>query len=140
MEIKKRIRITKQEIQRAREELQQAKPKAQRQTVVETPKLPQAGWYGIVYCDSYGECWITHFKNGKTKTICLGKKDEVLEVLKRADTENVGEVLKAIKAFRQEKENCICHSDTKNERGGMLIPPAKVISGIFLRDPVSCAS
>jgi len=115
----KRVRITKEEIEKARQGLlaQDEKPVRAR-TEKERPKWQKDSWYGLVYCDSYGHAWIT----GKQfKSVHLGKTDELIPYLKSRgiDGENVDSVLIAAEEFRSEKETPSCHLATKNDEGGI---------------------
>jgi len=110
---KKRVRITRQDIEKARQELTQVKesppvsPKAK-----EKPKWAKDSWFGLVYCDSYGHAWIDEFE-----PVYLGKTDEIIPYLKSRgiDGENVAIVLIAVKEFRTEKKSQSCHLATKDD-------------------------
>src|SRR4030042_4885736 len=101
-----RSRVTKADIAKAREEIL-AQPKPVKQTIEKLdaePKWSNDRWYGLVYCDSYGYAWIADLQ---LKDICLGKTDEVIKVLKdrKANSEDVAQVLQAIKEFRAENKS-----------------------------------
>ena len=97
----KRIRLTRAEIERAKQQLlAQAEEKTttkQKPTATE-PKYPKDFWRDGVYCDSYGWAWGLD-KN--LHTICLGKTEQVL---------------KRESSFPPEKGNHSCHSKLKNDR------------------------
>jgi len=117
---KQRIRLSKAEIDKAREELlEQGKEKAtakQKPTSTE-PKYAKDFWHDGVYCDSYGCCWGL---DENLHTICLGKTKEVLK------REN---------SFPSDNENHSCHSKLKNNRPSISSGGAKFVVATFKKDP-----
>jgi hypothetical protein len=131
-----RIRVTKLDIAKAREEIL-AQPKSVKQTIEKLDTEPKWGkdkYYGLVYCDSYGWAWITDLQ---LETICLGKTEEVTKVLKdrRVDTEDVAQVLQAVKEFQTEKKSQSYHLATKNGAGTVNGHGAKLHRITFKKNP-----
>jgi len=97
----KRIRLTRAEIQKAKQQLlEQAEEKTttkQKPTATE-PKYPKDFWRDGVYCDSYGWSWGLA---ENLSTICLGRTKDVL---------------KRQRSFPSENESHSCHSKLKNDR------------------------
>ena len=115
MRTNKRVRITRQDIEKARQELAQApkdsppKPKTR-----EKSQYKKDSWYGNVYCDSNGYASVTG--NG-LEGIWLGKTGELIPYLKSRgiDGENYNMVIEAAEEFRTEKKSQSCHSATKDD-------------------------
>ena len=128
----RRVRVTRQDIEKAREELSKQpkpiKPKAEG----EKPRHKKDFWYGLVYCDSYGHAWIDNFKS-----VYLGKTDELIPYLKskRIDGENVDMVLQAAKEFQSEFESHSCHLATRNRITPIRVPSEKPIVATFKKNP-----
>jgi len=103
-------------------------------------------WYGLVYCDSYGWCWIADFENGEVKDICLGRTEEFIPYLRerRIDGENVTGVLMASQEFSAEKKSeksppaesktQSCHLDTKNCKGYIIDQGEKLNRATFSKN------
>jgi len=117
---KQRIRLSKAEIDKAREELlEQGKEKAtakQKPTSTE-PKYAKDFWHDGVYCDSYGCCWGL---DENLSTICLGKTEQVV---------------KREISFPGDNETHSCHSKLKNDRPSISGGGAKSIVATFRKDP-----
>ena len=130
----KRIRVTRKDIETARQQLAKQpkliKPKIEQ----EAPRYKKDFWYGLVYCDSNGWASIV---GDKLEGIWLGKTNEIIPYLKsrRIDGENVDMVLQATKEFRSEKESQSCHLATKVCKDPMIIPPAKPHRATFQDNP-----
>ena len=68
------------------------------------PKIREKpGYYGLVFCDDYGWCWLA---DDSLQTKCLGKTEEVVPYLKKRKIsgEDVDGVFKAIKTTPREKK------------------------------------
>jgi len=115
-----RIRITRRELEKAREQLlEQAKGKAtarQKPTSTE-PKYAKDFWRDGIYFDSYGSAWGL---DENFNTICLGKTEQVL---------------KRESSFPREKEKHSCHSKLKNNRPSISSGGAKFVVATFRKDP-----
>ena len=100
----KRIRLTRAEIERAKQQLlAQAEEKTttkQKPTATE-PKYPKDFWRDGVYCDSYGWAWGL---DENLSTICVGRTRDIL---------------KRESSFTRDNENHSCHSKLKNNRPGI---------------------
>ena len=135
----KRIRVTRGNIEAARQQLAKQpkliKPKIEQ----EAPRYKKDFWYGLVYCDSNGYASIVgnQSSEGVLEGVWLGKTDEFIPYLKsrRIDGENVDMVLQAAKEFWSEKKSQSCHLATKNGTGHISIPPAKPHRATLLKDP-----
>lgn len=112
-------------------------------------------WHGFIYCDAYGWCWIADIeKSGEVKNICLGRTEEFIPYLRRRgiDGTNVINVLIASQEFLTEKKNQVSpgkgdfgtprekkshsgHSNTKNGKSYISIPPEKSIVATFKNNP-----
>jgi len=116
----KRIRLTRAEIQKAREELLQqskARPAAKRKSISTERKYPKDLWRDGIYCDSYGWSWGLDVK---LNTICLGKTEQVL---------------KRESSFPGEKANHSCHSKLKNDAPSISSGGAKSIVATYRKEP-----
>jgi len=111
----KRIRLTKAEIEKARQELLEESSKSK--SIPRERKYAKDFWRDGIYFDSYGWCWGLDVK---LNTICLGKTEQVL---------------KRESSFRREKENHSCHSKLKNDAPGISSGGAKSIVAIYRKDP-----
>ena len=134
MRTNKRVRITRRDIEKARQELAQVKEPVLTKPKVtgEKPKWGKGFWFGLVYCDSYGHAWIDNFE-----PVYLGKTDEVIPYLrsKRIDGENVDIVLQAVKEFRTEKKSQSCHLATGNDATSMITPESNPNRATFKDNP-----
>ena len=114
MRTNKRVRITRRDIEKARQELAQApkgsppKPKAEK----EKARWRKDFWHGLVYCDSYGHAWTDNFE-----PVYLGQTEEIIPYLKSRgiDGENYNMVIEAAEEFRAEKKFPSCHPATKGD-------------------------
>lgn len=116
----KRIRLTRAEIQRAKQQLlEQGKEKAtaKRKPTSTEPKYAKDFWRDGIYCDSYGWCWALA---ENLSTICLGKTEQVL---------------KRESSFPRETEKHSCHSKLKNNRPSISSGGAKFVVATFRKDP-----
>jgi hypothetical protein len=115
MRAKKRVRITRKEIEKAKQDLTQAKefplikPKAKR----EKSQWGKDFWYGEIYCNSSGYASIV---GNDLKEIWLGRTDELIPFLKHKgiDGENYNMIIQAAQELREEKKSQSCHSATRN--------------------------
>lgn len=136
----RRTRVTRQDIEKAKEELAQA-PKniSPRTKTREKSQYGKSFWYGEVYCDSNGWASIAGKTSpeGAFEGVWLGKTDEIIPYLKsrRINGEDVDIVLQAANEFRSEKKSQSCHLATKNGTGHISIPPAKPNRATFKNDP-----
>jgi len=126
-----------------------AKKKTEQKQVGKTPP-EKKDWYGLVYCDSNGYASIDE--------IWLGKSAEIIPYLKKQgiNGENINSVLAAVEDFRTEKkedeilhkdfeeptvsETQSCHSNTKNKKVYISIPPQKTNRAISEDNPQNLAS
>ena len=115
-----RVRITRAEIEKARQELleqAEAEPTAKGKPTSTEPKYAKDFWRDGVYFDSYGSAWGL---DENLNSICLGKTKEVLK------REN---------PFSREKVNHSCHSKLKNGRPSISGAGAKSVVATFRKDP-----
>jgi len=114
---RKRIRVTRKDIEAAREGLASQPKPARRQAEREGPKYRKDSWYGLVCCDAYGHSWINDLVDGEAKSVYLGKTEEFIPYLKDRDIdgENVLRVLNALQQFRSEMDSHSCHLATKTD-------------------------
>ena len=108
----RRIRVTKAEIERARQEL--LREEASRPGPIPRQQMdPRGFWRKGIYHDSYGWSWDLD-KN--LDTICLGRTEEVLQ---------------RESSFRREKENRSCHSKLKTGAPSISGSGAKSVVASF---------
>ena len=116
----KRIRLTRAEIERAKQQLlaqSEEKTTAKQKPTTTEPKYPKDFWRDGVYCDSYGWAWGL---DENLNTICLGKTEQVL---------------KRESSFTRDNENHSCHSELRNDRPSISSGGAKSIVATFRKDP-----
>ena len=112
---RKRIRITRNEIAKARESLGQE----QRPRRKESPpsKRPKGFWQDGTYCDGFGWAWGL---DENLDSVCLGRTEQVI---------------KGENAFPWESNSHSCHSGVRNPSTPMLGKGAKSIVATFKKDP-----
>jgi len=113
----KRIRLTKAEIEKARQELLEEES-SKSKSIPKERKYRKDFWREGTYFDSYGWAWAL---GEKLNTICLGKTEQVL---------------KRESSFPSEKENHSCHSKLKNDAPSISGGGAKSIVATYRKDPV----
>jgi len=113
---KTRVRITKAEIEKAKEKLLAGQKTTKKQKSVRTYK---DFWYGLVYCDHQGLAVIA---TQDDNACILGKTEEVIKVLKekKADKEDTMSILRAIREFEEEKRSQSYHLATENSATGTI--------------------
>ena len=112
----RRIRVTKAEIERARQEL--LREEASRPGPIPRQQMdPRGFWRKGIYHDSYGWSWDLDKNLG---TICLGRTEEVLQ---------------RESSFRREKGNRSCHSKLKTGAPSISGSGAKSVVASFRNDP-----
>ena len=112
----KRIRLTRAEIDKARQELlkgEASKPKS----ILRERRYSKDYWRGGIYWDTYGWAWGL---NKNLDTICLGRTDQVL---------------KPESSFPGEKKNHSCHSKLKTGAPDISGGSAKPIVATYRKDP-----
>ena len=119
----KRIRITKNEVEKARQQLvSQAKGKAPatRKSTSTEPKYAKDSWRDGVYCDSYGWAWGL---DEKLNSVCLGRTENL--VASKND-------------FRGKRKIVVAntHKIVANQgHSSPFMPPSKSIVATFKKDP-----
>lgn len=134
---RKRTRITRQDIETARQQLAEQPMTIRPKPEDDEPKLKKESWHGLVSCDSYGWCWIADFIDGEARSIRLGRTEEFIPFLKRhkIDGQNVLSVLHAHRLFAPEKKSHSCHSATETHDTAICTGVPKSIVATFKRDP-----
>jgi len=94
-------------------------------------------WYGLVYCDKYGWCWIEDLEDGEGKPVCLGRTEEFIPYLRERgiDGENVVSVLIASQEFLSERKSQSCHSAMENDTTSIITPRPESNRATFRKDP-----
>lgn len=130
----KRIRVTKLDIAKAREELYSLAEKVDTVKVDSRPAQPTGKWHGLIYCSPEGLAWIA---DTRLQNICLGKAEEISLILRKrkVDTENVLQVLQAIKEFRAEKKTQSYHLHSGNNGSGITTGLQKSYRINFKKNP-----
>jgi len=119
----KRIRLTRAEIQNARQQLlsQTKGEAAAKHKVTSTePKYPKDFWHDGIYCDSYGWAWGL---DEHLETVCLGRTENL------AASKN---------DFRGRTKIIVAntHEIVANQNHpSLFIPPSKSIVATFKKDP-----
>jgi len=135
--IRKRIRVTKDEIARAREEiLSETATETSALEHMPEERIPSGRWHGLVYSEPYSGAWIATFKDSEAVNVYLGEEKEVLRIL-RASGVNLDDplaVLNTINQFRREKETASYHLRSGNAGERRPIPPANAHRIIFKND------
>lgn len=111
-----RVRITRHEIEKAREQLL-SEESSKAKSISRERKYAKDFWRDGIYFDSHGWAWGL---NENLRTICLGKTEQVL---KRGSS------------FPREKENHSCHSKLKTDAAGISSGGAKFVVATFKKDP-----
>jgi len=112
----KRIRLTRAEIDKARQELLKEGASKSKSILRERRYSKDYWWRGSIYCDSYGWAWGL---NGSLCTISLGRTEQVL---------------KPESSFPREKENRSCHSKLKTDAPGISGGGVKPIVATYRKD------
>ena len=116
----KRIRLTKAEIERAKQQLlaqSEEKTTAKQKPTATEPKYPKDFWRDGVYCDSYGWAWGL---DENLSTICVGRTKDIL---------------KRESSFTRDNENHSCHSKLKNGRPSISSGDRRFVVATFRKDP-----
>ena len=136
---RKRTRVTRKDIDLARQTLPVQPRSAKAKPEREEPIYKKDFWYGLVYCDSDGYASIVgRDLQGKW----LGRTDEFIPYLKSKgiDGENVDRVLQASHEFRSEKKSHSCHLATETSGRPMASGGQKTIVATLKKDPHFLAS
>ncbi len=116
----KRIRITRAEVEKAKQQLlEEGKKQAatgQKPTSIK-PKHAKGFWRDGIYCDSYGRSWGL---DENLNTLCLGKTEDALSAKKNKNTA---------------KEIYSSHSKLRNGRPSVLHHSQKSIVATLKQDP-----
>jgi hypothetical protein len=112
----KRIRLTKAEIEKARQVLLREES-SKSTSIPRERKYRKDFWRDGLYFDSYDWCWGL---DENLSNVCLGRTKDVL---------------KRESSFRREKENHSCHSKLKNDAPGISSGGAKSIVATYRKDP-----
>ena len=141
MRTKNRVRVTKVDIAKAREELL-SQPKVKRTKETQSQYIRDK-WLGVIYCDSYGLSWVA---DKSLKTVCVGRTDELLKAVQqnKIDVKNTIELFIFLKQFQTEKKNPkpaleisgfdMCHSASSPAEDG-ITAVEKSICATFITDP-----
>ncbi len=135
MKDKNRIRITKAEIEKARNEIlsassrttaKKAKPKWERKY--------NNFWWGVLYCDHQGLAIIATPKDNDR---ILGKTEEILPMLKsrKVNKEDPQDIIKAVQQFQAENKNSSCHIASGKTLAGITTTPPKSNRATFKDNP-----
>lgn len=111
-----RVRITRREIEKAREQLLQEES-SKAKSISRERKYAKDAWRDGIYFDSYGWAWGL---NENLRTICLGRTKDVL---------------KRRSSFASENESYSCHSKLKTDAAGISSGGAKFVVATFKKDP-----
>lgn len=112
----KRIRLTKAEIEKARQVLLREES-SKSKSIPRERKYGKDFWRDGVYFDSYDWCWGL---DENLNSVCLGRTKDVL---------------KRESSFPSEKENHSCHSKLKNDAPSISGGGAKSIVATYRKDP-----
>lgn len=112
---RKRIRLTKTEVDAARQKLLEEES-SKAKSISRERKYPRDFWRDGVYFDSYGSAWGV---DEKGNSVFVGRSKEVL---------------KRRSSFPREKENYSCHSKLKNDAPGISSSAAKSIVATCRKD------
>jgi len=111
----KRIRLTRAEVQKAKQELLEGES-FEPKPISRERKYRKDFWRNGIYCDSYGWSWGL---DENLNTICLGKTEQVL---------------KRESSFPREKKNHSCHSKLENDAPSISGGGAKSIVATLKKD------
>ena len=119
----KRVRITKSEVEKARQRLlDQPKEEARtrHKSASADPKYPKDFWHDGIYCDSYGWAWGL---DEKLNSVCLGKTENLLAFENDFRGKSKIIVANTLKVVANQG-----HSSP-------FMPPSKSIVATFKKDP-----
>ena len=117
---KQRIRLTRAEIEKAKQQLlaqAEEKTTAKQKPTATEPKYPKDFWRDGVYCDSYGWAWGL---DENLNTICVGRTKDIL---------------KRESSFTRDNENHSCHSKLRNDRPSISSGDRRFVVATFRKDP-----
>jgi hypothetical protein len=112
---RKRIRITRGEIEKAKQSLGQEKQPRHKEAP--KPQTPRGFWRDGIYCDPFGRAWDV---DANLDSVCLGRIDEVT---------------KGENSFPRTNDSHSCHLRVKNADTPMSDGGTKSIVATFKKDP-----